>query len=123
MQAELDGTPTYELADQGKNDLQTMLDCCSAEVTSYWRQPEGERLCAAPYFFERAAILSRKAKDYAGEVQACESWKAIITDYKRQPMVKSRQAALVHKGPRSEAILARLPKAKELLRAATKASK
>ncbi len=116
MKPEVNGTPTYELAETGKHDLAAMLACCAAEADSYWRQPEGERLCAAPYYFERAAILLRKAKDYSGEIDICERWKAIANDYKRQPMVKARQAALAHKGPRAEAILERLKKAKELLR-------
>lgn len=116
MKPEVNGTPTYELAETGKHDLAAMLACCAAEADSYWRQPEGERLCAAPYYFERAAILLRKAKDYSGEIDICERWKAIANDYKRQPMVKARLAALAHKGPRAEAILERLKKAKELLR-------
>ncbi|WP_181295179.1 hypothetical protein [Pseudomonas sp. Q2-TVG4-2] len=116
MKPDVNGIPTYELAETGKHDLATMLACCAAEADSYWRQPEGERLCAAPYYFERAAILLRKSKDYSGEVAVCERWKAIANDYKRQPIVKARQAALAHEGPRAEAILARLKKAKGLVR-------
>ena len=123
MKPEVNGTPTYELAESGKHDLATMRACCAAEADSYWRQPEGERLCAAPYYFERVAILLRKAKDYTGEIDICERWKAIADDYRRQPMVKARQAALVHKGPRAEAILVRLKKAKELLRKEKSAKK
>ncbi|MDH0157369.1 hypothetical protein [Stutzerimonas stutzeri] len=123
MSAEVGGVATYEHAADGKDDLETMLRCCDAEEASYWEQCEGERFCAAPYFFQRVAILQRKAKNYAGEISACERWKAIANDYRRQPMVKARQAVLVHKGPRSEAILARLPKAKELLRKQKAAAK
>ena len=123
MQANIDGVATYDLVDQGKNNLETMLRCCDAEDAAYWAQPEGQRLCAAPYYYERAAILSRKIRDYAGEVQICERWKAIANDYKKQPLVKARQAALNHKGPRAEAILSRLTKAKELLKKQKAASK
>lgn len=100
-----------------------MRECCEAEVANYWRQPENERMCAAPYYFTRLAILNRKVKNYAAEIEACESWKAIINDYKRQPMVKARRAALAHKGSDSIAMLARLPKAKELLRKQKAAAK
>lgn len=116
VQAQVGGKPTYELAASGKHDIEAMRECCEAEATNYWRQPEGERMCAAPYYFTRLAILHRKAKNYAAEIEACESWKAIINDYKRQPMVKARRAALAHKGSDSVAMLARIPKAKELLR-------
>lgn len=100
-----------------------MLRRCEIEEASYWRQPKGERACAAPYFFERAAILLRKSKDFAGEIAICERWKAIADDYKKQPLVRAKQAALVHKGPRSAAILARLSKAKELLKKQKPATK
>ncbi|MGH8388161.1 MAG: hypothetical protein ACRESJ_22195 [Pseudomonas sp.] len=113
--AQVDGIPTHELADQ-KYDIEAMLQCCYAEEASYWAQEEGSRLCAKPFFFERVAILSRKAKDFAQEVAICERWVSIISDYKSQPMVKKKRAALAHKGPRSIAIIARLKVARAELK-------
>ncbi|MFJ7883548.1 hypothetical protein ACIQYF_08560 [Pseudomonas sp. NPDC096917] len=115
--AQLDGKPTYELAEFGKNNIDVMRLCCDAEELNYWSQVKGARICAAPFYFERVAILNRKKKDYTSEIRVIERWKAIIGDYKSQPMVRGGRAALVHKGPRSIAIAARLPKAKDLLRA------
>lgn len=117
--AAVEGKPTFAYATTHKHDIQMMFRCCEAEESTYWSQPNGHRLCAAPYYFERAAVLSRKAKDYAGEVTICERWERIINDYMAQPMVTEGRAALVHKGPRSVAILARLPKAKEPLQKQT----
>lgn len=114
LSAEVEGIPTYELAEPGKNDLKTMQACCEAESKNYWRQPEGSRLCAAPFYFERLAILCRRAKDYSGEVSICEQWKTIISDYKSQLIVLDGRAAQVHEGGRSEAIISRLKKAREL---------
>lgn len=114
--AQVGGKPTFELADSGKNDIEVMRLCCDSEESNYWQQAEGTRISAAPFYFERLAILSRKEKDYAQEIHTIERWKAIISDYKSQSMVKAGRAALVHKGPRSIAITARLPKAKDLLR-------
>ncbi|GGJ06573.1 DUF4236 domain-containing protein [Halopseudomonas pertucinogena] len=114
--AKVAGKPTYEYAAQSKNDLDVMLKCCKAESDTYWGQPEGDRACAAPFYFERAAILHRKAKDYASEIDICAQWQAIVDDYRIQTRGKSSQAALVHQSARSQAILARLPKARELLR-------
>ncbi|HEN8706627.1 hypothetical protein A3L25_018400 [Pseudomonas putida] len=116
LQAKVGETATYDLADSGKNDPEVMQACCEAESANYWKQPEGARICAAPYYFERLAILRRKVKDYSAEISICEQWKAIINDYKSQPMVKNGSAALVHKGGRSEAILARIKKARDLLK-------
>lgn len=115
LSAEIGGVPTYELAEPGKNDMEAMRACCEAESKIYWSRPEGSRLCAAPFYFERLAILCRRAKDYSGEVSICEQWKTIISDYKSQALVIDGKAALVHEGGRSEAIISRLKKARELL--------
>lgn len=115
LQAKVGETPTHDLAESEKNDPAIMKACCQAESANYWKQPEGARACAAPYYFERLAILHRKAKDYSAEIEICEQWKVIIYDYKSQLMVISGRAALVHEGPRSVAILDRLNKARGLL--------
>ncbi|MCG6574862.1 hypothetical protein EGM97_09095 [Pseudomonas sp. AF32] len=115
LQAKVGETPTHDLAESGKNDPEIMRACCEAEAAHYWKQPEGDRICAAPYYFARLAILHRKAKDYTAEIAICEQWKAIIDDYKSQPMVIAERAAQAHRGPRSEAIVTRLKKARELL--------
>jgi len=116
LQAKVGETPTHDLAEPGKNNPEIMKACCEAEAAHYWNQPEGARICAAPYYFERLAILHRKAKDYPAEIAICEQWNAIIDDYSSQSMVRAGRAARAHKGPRSEAILGRLKKARELLK-------
>jgi hypothetical protein len=115
--AQVGGKPTYELPESSKNNIDVMRLCCDAEESNYWSQVEGARICAAPFYFERVAILNRKNKDYTSEISVIDRWKAIIGDYKSQPMVRAGRAALVHMGPRSIAIAARLSKAKDLLRA------
>lgn len=115
IQAKVGDTPTHELASSSRHDLQVMLECCEAEEANYWKQPAGQRACAAPFYFERVAILSRKAKDYSTEVAVCERWKAIADDYAGQSIVRDGMAALVHQGPRSVAILGRMDKARDLL--------
>lgn len=112
--AEVDGQPTYSFAESAKNDLAVMLRCCEAETANYWRQPKGHRLSAAPFYFERAAILLRKQRRYAEELAVCEAWRSIIEDYQSQPSVQAGRMALAHKGPRSIKILERMDKAKAL---------
>ena len=109
--ANIGGVPTTEFAGD-KDNLDAMTQCVDAEERNYWGQPSGGRLCAAPFYFERVAILLKKQKDFAGEIRACERWVAIIEDYKSQAHVIAGMAALVHKGPRSIAICERLKKAK-----------
>lgn len=111
LQANVNGAPTYELVDQ-KHNLDVMVACAEAEISNYWQQPQGERLSAAPFFFERAAILYRKNKQYEKEIEICEAWIAIMNDYTNQDM---ERYAKVHLGPKSKAIYHRLPKAHELL--------
>ena len=86
-----------------------------AEIENYWRQPAGNRVTAAPFYFERVAILQRKAKNYEAEIAACEAWIRIIDDYKDQDSVKNGVGAKVWLGPGSRKIMDRLPRARELL--------
>lgn len=56
----VDGVATCELARSHKDDLATMLRCCTAEITS----SEKTDLVPAPFYFNRAAILYRCASRY-----------------------------------------------------------
>lgn len=111
IQAQVNGVPTYALANN-KHDLEVMVACVEAEVANYWNQRAGRRLCAAPFYFQRAAILYRKKKQFSDEMKICESWLAIIDDYEGQGI---KLAAKVHLGPTSVDIVHRLTKARELL--------
>ena len=64
----VDGKQTWELADEFKHDLPKMLECCHAELKTL----EQAGQIPAPYYFERAAILLRKQKQYVKEVKICE---------------------------------------------------
>lgn len=105
----VDGKPAWEYAEEKKNDLSFMLRCCEAEMNTM-RMVD---LVAAPYYFERAAILLRKAKDYHREIEICESYiTAVERFYENKDPSKY---ADVRKGPRFQAIAQRIPKARQLL--------
>lgn len=112
--AEVNGEPTYKLSHM-KQDLTVMQACADAESRNYWAQPEGMRLIAAPFFFERTAILQRRNKNYEAEIKVCEEWNKIVDDYKNQDYVKNGNAAKVWLGSTSIKINERLPRAYELL--------
>jgi len=117
MLAIVDGQPTHAYAKTHKHDVDMMLRCCKAEEDVYWAQEgDGPRLAPAPYYFERAAILSRKAHDYSGEVAICERWVAMAHDFKER-MAQNPETSIadVTKGPPSRGIFERLPKAQALL--------
>ena len=86
-----------------------MLRCCEAELKTM----RVTGLVAAPYYIERVAILARKQKKYDLEVSICENYINNVESYYKD--IKDHTVADVRKGPRYQAIVKRLPKAKELL--------
>lgn len=104
----VDGKQTWELAEEMKDDLETMKRCCDAELKTM----EKTGLLPAPYYFERVAILSRKNKDYKQEIHYCEKYIEVIEAFYSKNGTNS--IAGVRNGPRFKAIVKRLPKAKEL---------
>ena len=102
----VDGKQTWELADEYKHDLPKMLNCCQAEL----RTMEQAGQIPAPFYFERAAILLRKAKEYKSEVKLIELYLSAI-DAWNQVNGSSRPAA---GGARHDKILQRYEKAKQL---------
>lgn len=105
----VDGKQTWELAEEKKHDVEHMKKCCDAELKTM----EAASLVAAPYYFERVAVLSRKEKNYRQEVYYCESYIRLVENYYAKHGTEG--IADVRKGPRFQAIVARLPKARELL--------
>ena len=105
----VDGQPTWERAEERKDDLDFMLRCCDAELKTMHKAS----IVAAPYYFERAAILLRKAKEYRREVGLCERYIREVEAYYQSP--GAQHTADVRLGPRYSSISARVPKAKLLL--------
>ena len=105
----VDGRQTWEFADEKKHDIEYMKRCCDSELKTM----ETVGLVAAPYYFERVAILSRKAKDYRQELRYCETYIRLVENYYAKHGAKGK--ADVRKGPTFQAIVARIPKARELL--------
>ena len=107
----VEGKQTWEYAETHKDDIEFMKRCCDAELKTM----ASAGLVSAPFYFERVAILSRKQKNYRQEVEYCERYiQAVEAFYQASGR---EDYADVRKGPRYQAILARLPKAKELLAA------
>jgi hypothetical protein len=105
----VDGKQTWELALGKKDDLQAMKKCCDAELATY----EQVGLVPAPYYFERVAILARKAKNFREEIAWCEKYIAVVADYYRKNNIPENQG--VRMGSTYKAITHRLTKARLLL--------
>lgn len=104
----VDGQQTWELAENKKHDIEVMKRCCDAELKTMKKTG----LVPAPYYFERVAILSRKEKNYKQEIFYCEQYIEKVEAFYSKYGTKG--IADVRKGPRYQAIVKRLPKAKEL---------
>lgn len=105
----VEGKQTWEHAEEKKHDIEYMKKCCDAELKTM----EKAGLVPAPYYFERVAILSRKEKNYQQEIDYLENYINTVERFYKMHGVKDM--ADVRKGPRYQAIVKRLPKAKELL--------
>lgn len=105
----VDGKQTWEHVEEKEHDLDYMKKCCEAELNTM----DKAGIVPAPYFFERVAILSREEKNYKQEVIYCEKYISTVESYYKKNGIKD--VADVRKGPRFQAILKRLPKARELL--------
>lgn len=102
----VDGKQTWELADEHKHDLPKMLACCSAELKTM----EQAGQIPAPFYFERAAILLRKAKQYQSEVQLIELYLSAVEAWN----LSHHNSRPNGGGARHEKIAQRFAKAKEL---------
>ena len=105
----IEGKQTWEYSEEKKHDLECMKKCCDAELKTM----EESGVAPAPYYFERVAILSRKNKNFQQEVDYCELYISALEKFYKNK--RKRGIADIRKGPRYQAIVKRLPKAKELL--------
>jgi hypothetical protein len=97
------GKHFWESAKTKKGHLSTMMRCCEVELEKMQRTGQ----VAAPFFFERAAVLLRKEKRYAEEIAICEKYITSVATKYRPPAGRQR--------PQFSALRKRITKAKELL--------
>ena len=104
----VDGKQTWQHAEASRDDLEVMLKCCEAELKTM----ATAKVVAAPFYFERAAILLRKAKQYDREITVCEHYIQAVETY--YSSVARTYEADIRKGPKFRAIAARITKSKLL---------
>jgi len=73
--ATVEGKPTFEFAESGKDDIDLMLECCFAELKNF----RDQRLTPAPFYFWRVAVLLAKAKRYQDEANILEAFLPFTT--------------------------------------------
>ena len=103
----INGVPTYELAETHKHDIDMMLSCCKSEMNNFHKTGEAP----APFYFNRVAILAKKAKNFALEVEICESYLKAVEEFRNGPNFDARFPSIT-KSPKTADMRKRLPKAK-----------
>jgi hypothetical protein len=96
------GKPVYELALEYKNDIEIMLLCCESELEKM--NEIGQ--VAAPFYFERVAILARKNKNYKLEVDIIERYITELEGFYRLNNLPVGSGVMA--GPRFSSIVSRL---------------
>ncbi len=94
----VDGKPTWEHAENKQNDLAFMLRCCDAEMHAMQKAD----LVAAPFYFERVAILLRKSGEYQQEIDFCKNYIAMVDLFYQTKDIN--KFADIRKVPRFQAI-------------------
>lgn len=118
----MDGKPLWEYAESHPQNLAAMLACCDKVEDAFNATRFGGRLSPAPFYFRRVAILSRKAKDYEAEIEICNRWVFMATNYASQPRYKAGDMTRVDLSPSSE-FVSRAAKAHTLLGSPSRAKR
>ncbi len=73
--------PLKTLQTQSKNpdetDINTVVDCCRGEI----EKSLDTGIMPAPKYFEQAAVLSRKEKNYQNEIAICDMYIKLVKKY------------------------------------------
>lgn len=105
----VNGKPVCELAREYKNDIKIMLLCCESELKKMNQIGQ----VAAPFYFERVAILARKNKNYKLEVDIIECYITELEGFYRLNNLPVGSGVMA--GPRFISIVSRLEKSRQLL--------
>lgn len=92
----------------GEHSLEDMVRRCREELA----EAEARQWVPAPHWFERLAILLRRAKDYRREVLACEAYISAVERF--YSVHGTADIADVRAGPTYQAIVRRLDRAWQL---------
>ena len=106
-QAQVEGIPTYELAEQSKHDLEIMMACAEAELKNF--NTNSGQLAPAPFYCDRATILLSKMKRWTEIIEVAEAYLYALGEYKKNA---TKHHAKVWLSPKVSKIKQRLAKAK-----------
>lgn len=67
---------TYDLLNS-ETDIQSVVECCRDEI----QKSKDTGIMPAPKYFEQAAVLSRKEKNYENEIAICDMYIKLVKRY------------------------------------------
>jgi len=106
-QAQVEGVPTYEFAEESKHDLKVMMACAEAELKNFYTN--SGQIAPAPFFCERATVLLSKMKRWTETIKVAEAYLCALDEYKKNA---TKHHAKVWLSPKVSKIKQRLAKAK-----------
>jgi hypothetical protein len=91
-------------------DIRSVMECCRDEI----RNSEDSGIMPSPKFFEQAAVLSRKERNYANEIAICDMYVNLAKQYASKNKL-TRQEFIESVLPQCAPLYKRMHNAKSML--------
>ena len=94
----------------GETDIRSLMEHCRDEI----RNSEDLGIMPSPIFFEQAAVLSRKEKNYANEIAICDMYVTLAKKYASKNKL-TRQEFIESVLPQCKPLYKRMHNAKSMI--------
>lgn len=101
--------PENEYQILSDTDIHSVMECCRDEI----QNSEDSGIMPSPKFFEQAAVLSRKERNYANEIAICDMYVKLAKQYASKNKL-TRQEFIDSVLPQCEPLYKRMHNAKSM---------
>lgn len=70
-----------------ETDIRSVMECCRSEI----QKSEDSGIMPSPKFFEQAAMLSRKERNYTNEIAICDMYVKLAKQYASKNKLSSQE--------------------------------
>lgn len=102
--------PENEYQILSDTDIRSVMECCRDEI----KNSEDSGIMPSPKFFEQAAVLSRKERNYTNEIAICEMYVSLAKQYASKNKL-TRQEFIDDILPTCESLYKRMHNAKSIM--------
>ena len=102
--------PNAEYPILSETDIRSVMECCRDEI----RSSEDSGIMPSPKFFEQAAVISRKEKNYANEIAICDMYVKLAKKYASKNKL-TREEFIESVLPQCEPLYKRMHNARSML--------